>query len=42
MGFAHPWIMRAEGEVVGFPTERESGAAPFVYAIAGSVPWESS
>ena len=22
MGFAHPWIMRAEGEVVRFPTER--------------------
>jgi hypothetical protein len=22
MGFAHPWILRTEGEVVRFPTER--------------------
>jgi len=29
MGFAHPWIMRAEGEVVRFPTERVEARARF-------------
>jgi len=28
-GFAHPWIMRAEGEVVRFPTERVEARARF-------------
>jgi hypothetical protein len=29
MGFAHPWIMRTEGEVVRFPTERVEVRAHF-------------
>jgi DNA-directed RNA polymerase specialized sigma24 family protein len=29
MGFAHSWIMRGEGEVVRFPTERVEARARF-------------